>query len=225
MSRSAWLALMVCLVPNVGSAQDLRSAPLPAIDDSALRADLRTAADTAALLEFALPIALDSLRSDSAAKPILSKVTRYPQLELGPELGDAVDDEWLDEFPVDSWLRRVCAPVKRPCRRSNAIRVDLEDQPGEGDNTVRLIMIISQPDWRRRRDVDIMDENEQLLRYWEIGLYELPVFYGSHLLFVRVPSQCGEHWPPFACMELERRGDSWRVKSWIVTDLSQWRSR
>lgn len=225
MARSAWLAFIVCLMPKFVSAQDLRTAPLPAIDDSALRASLLTAADTAALLEFALPIVLDSLQADSAAKPILSKVARYPQLELGPELGATVDDDWLDEFPVDGWLRRICAPVKRPCRRSNAIRVYLEDQPGEGDNTVRLIMVISQPDWRRRRDVDIVDENEQLLRFWEIGLYQLPVFYGSHLLFFMEPSQCGEHWPPFACMELERRGDSWRVKSWIVTPAHAWNEK
>ncbi len=206
----ALLMALLCLASGTAGAQELRRQTPTAFDDSAKDAALQTRADTAALVELLLPVALDSLASDTSAFGLWSYVHRYPQVLLSDELGSAVDTAWLAELVAARRVRGICAPIMRSCRRTDAIRVSLADQPGEGDNAVLLVLALSGALKSGSRPVDIEDENERLLRLWDLGIFQpAPVWWADHVL----------HFIPRMRLRAERVRTSWRITAWDSTVL------
>ncbi len=203
-----YLALLVaslCLGSATAEAQELRRPTPTAFDDSAKDAALQTRADTVALVEILLPVALDSLASDTSAYGLWSHVHRYPQLLLSDELGSVVDTAWLTELVAARRVRGVCAPIVRSCRRTDAIRVSLADQPGEGDNAVFLVLALTGALKSGSRPVDIEDDNERQLRLWDMGIFQpAPLWWVDHVL----------HVIPRARLRAERLETSWRIMAW-----------
>ena len=168
------LAALLCMGAAPASAQELRLSPPAAFNDSARRAALQSRSDTVALLKLLLPAALDSLVSDTAANALWSQVARYPQLRLSEKLGSAVDTMWLAVLVTEGRVRGVCTPIKRSCRRTSTIDVTLEDEPGEGDNAVLLVLSVIpriEPafSWFERHSGD-----ERRSRLWEMGVFQPP---------------------------------------------------
>lgn len=198
------LAALLCLGVGPAGAQELRRSPPPAFSDSARRASLQSRSDTGALLKLLLPAALDSLVSDTAANALWSQVARYPQLQLSEKLGSAVDTIWLAGLVGERLVLGVCAPIKRSCRRANTIEVTLEDEPGEGDNAVLLVLSVIpriEPlfGWFDRHSGD-----ERRSRLWEMGIFQPPPQWWAPPITFALPAR----------LRAERLATAWRITSW-----------
>ncbi len=201
------LAALLCLGVATAGAQELRRSAPVAFNDSARREALQSRADTGALLKLLLPAALDSLVSDTTANALWSQVARYPQLQLSEKLGSAVDTVWLAGLVAERRVRGVCAPINRSCRGTSTIDVTLEDEPGEGDNAVLLVLSVIPRIEPAFSWFDLHSGDERRSRLWEMGVFQpRPQWWGA----IR-------HHTPFASparLRAERLATAWRITSW-----------
>ncbi len=198
------LAALLCLGVATAGAQELRRSAPAAFNDSARRAALQSRSDTGALLKLLLPAALDSLVSDTSANALWSQVARYPQLQLSDKLGSAVDTIWLVGLVAERRVRGVCAPIKRACRRTTTLDVTLEDEPGEGDNAVLLVLSVIpriEPlfGWFDRHSGD-----ERRSRLWAMGVFLPPPQWWAPPITYSSPAR----------LRAERLATAWRITSW-----------
>jgi hypothetical protein len=143
--------------------------PVPALDDHALHLALGTAADTAALLRFAVPLALDSLRQ---AEPNRHRVQlSLPQVPIS-------DTAWVATLIDGRWVRGVCRPIRRQCRGNTALQVTLEATPQADANEVRLVLRDG-PFRPLPRAVAMDDEMRRWLEERAVGIPNTgPLLYG-----------------------------------------------
>ncbi len=199
--------MVLCLGAAPADAQDIQRSPPVPFSDSARRATLQSRADTGALLKLLLPAALDSLRADTKGNALWSEVDRYPQLQLSGSLRSAVDTIWLASLVGEHRVRGICAPIERSCRRTSTLDVALEDEPGEGDNEVRLVLSVIP---RIEPAFSWFDEhswNERQLRLWEMGVFQPPpLWWGASRHRIRAATP--------ALLRAERMATGWRIVSW-----------
>ena len=189
-------------------AQTLGALPPPP-SDSLLTAHLKTQADTVALLHAMLPAALDSLRRSSDSLSLGALVEPHRQLSLSPALGAGLDSAWLAGLIHAGLISGVCRPVRISCRDRAAISVRLENQPGVGDNAVRIALsVTSGSQTRRRRTVaPYQDDNARMLRLWELGVFQpQPVLMGGPHVLQLIPR---------SYLLVERTTSGWHVKGWF----------
>lgn len=204
MRLSILLAALLCLGVATAGAQELRRSPPAAFSDSARRAALQSRADTGTLLKLLLPAALDSLVSDTAANALWSQVAHYPQLQLSEELGSAVDTIWLAGLVAERRVRGTCAPIKRSCRRTSTIDVTLEDEPGEGDNAVLLVLSVIPRIEPTFNWFDSHSGDERRSRLWEMGVFQPPPQWWAPPITFALPAR----------LRAERLATAWRITGW-----------
>jgi hypothetical protein len=129
---TAGITLLATLFAGRSYAQTLRPPMLEPITNARLEARLRTAADTLGLLQFVVPVALDSLRTagDSTWPPFL--------VVAGVDSASA--RAWLLSLLDHHQVRGLCGPIRIRCQGFEGVRVSLENDPRIGDNAVRLVL-------------------------------------------------------------------------------------
>ena len=123
---------LATLAGSPAHAQTPRPPILDTISDARLAARLRTAADTLALFRLVVPVALDSLHMTGDS-------TWPPQL-LVAGLDSTLAHPWLMSLLAHGHVQGLCGPVRIHCRGFDAVGATLEDEPGQGDNEVRLVL-------------------------------------------------------------------------------------
>jgi len=138
-------------------AQTPRPPILEPISDARLEAQLQTAADTLALLKLTVPAAIDSLRTAGDST--------WPQLLVVTGVDSALAHAWLTSLVKHRRVQGLCAPIRMQCDGFEAVRVSLENEPGLGDNEVRLILSLVRV---RQRSRTVRYEDEE--RRWQAML-------------------------------------------------------
>lgn len=179
----------------------MRPPSLEPINDARLDARLRTAADTLDLLQLALPIALDSLHTagDSTWPPFL----------VVAGVDSTLAHAWLMSLLEDHRVRGLCGPVRIRCQGFVAVRVSLENEPGIGDNAVRLVLslVSVRP---RPRTVPYHDEMRRWQAMLTAGIPMLGVGWGEPWA---VTDGVWEIVPRFVLTTVAAP-DGWHIVSW-----------
>lgn len=178
------ILLLATLLTDPVDAQTPRPPILEPISDARLEARLRTAADTLALLELAVPIALDSLHTAGDST--------WPQIFVVAGVDSVLARTWLTSLLTQRRVHGLCGPIRVQCDGFDAVRMALENEPGLGDNEVRLTLSLVGV---RQRPRTVRYEDE--MRRWQAML----------AAGIPMPGECSGApcWSPDRVMELVPR--------------------